>query len=149
MGKLRRFGVSLDEDLLLKFDNQISKEKYSTRSKAISDLINTYLLKKSKIRGGILAAAISLVYDHRKRMISETLTDIQHKYHNIIISSQHVHLDHDNCFEIVIVKGEAKNIEELFNVLKSVKGIRNAYLTVAGAAGDSTSKRNKTAKHFH
>jgi len=135
MGKLKRFGVSLEENLLLEFDRQINKEKYPTRSKAISDLINDYLLEKSKISGKKLAAAISIVYDHHKRMISETLTDIQHKYHSLIVSSQHIHLDCDNCFEIVVAKGKGSAIEELFNALKSVKGIKNAYLTVAGAAG--------------
>lgn len=137
MGKLKRFGVSLEEELLSRFDEQINVEKYPTRSKAIADLINNYLLGKSKMKGELVAAAISLVYDHRKRMISETLTDVQHNYHELIISSQHIHLDHDNCFEIVIVKGVGSKIEELFNALKGVKGVKNAYLTVAGAAGDS------------
>lgn len=135
MGKLKRFGVSLEDDLLLRFDEQIAKEKYPTRSKAISDLINSYLLEKSKMSGERVAAALSLVYDHRKRMISETLTDIQHEFHHLIISSQHIHLDHDNCFEIVVVKGKGAEIENLFNSLKGVKGVKNAYLTVAGSAG--------------
>ncbi|MEW5951621.1 MAG: nickel-responsive transcriptional regulator NikR [Elusimicrobiota bacterium] len=135
MGKLKRFGVSLEDDLLLRFDEQIAKEKYPTRSKAISDLINSYLLEKSKMSGERVAAALSLVYDHRKRMISETLTDIQHEFHHLIISSQHIHLDHDNCFEIVVVKGKGSEIENLFNLLKGVKGVKNAYLTVAGSAG--------------
>lgn len=132
MKKLVRFGVSLNEDLLQEFDKKIQEEKYPTRSKAISDLIHNYLLEKRKLEGGKVAGVISLVYNHHKRLISDKLTEIQHKYHHLIISSQHIHLDPDNCFEAVMVKGKAKEIELLFNLLKSVKGIDNAYLTVAG-----------------
>lgn len=92
MGKLKRFDVSLEESLLSNFDAQIKNESYPTRSKDIADLINSYLLEKSKISGKCLAAAISLVYNHHNRTLSETLTDIQHDYHDLIISSQHIHL---------------------------------------------------------
>ena len=134
MGDLIRFSVSLDKKLVGDFDKKIKLEKYPTRSKAISDLINNYLLEKRKIEGNCVAGAISLVYNHHKRMISEVLTGIQHDYHHLIISSQHIHLDSDNCFELVVVKGKPKQIEDLFYALKRVKGIQNAYLTIAGYA---------------
>ena len=131
---LRRFGISLDEALLDRFDNEIVKDKYPTRSKAIADLINDYLLKKTKVYDGVVAGAISLVYNHHKRMISEMLTDIQHNFLHLIISTQHIHLDHDNCFEIVVVRGKFSEIEMLYNKLKAVKGVTNSYLTIAGPA---------------
>lgn len=134
MGNLVRFSISLDKNLVENFDKKIRTEKYPTRSKAISDLINNYLLEKRKIEGNCVAGVISLIYNHHKRMLSDTLTKIQHNYHHIIISSQHIHLDHDTCFELVIVKGKPKQIENLFYELKKTKGIYNAYLTIAGSA---------------
>jgi len=133
MAKITRFGVSLENELLEEFDREIEKEGYPTRSKAISDLINNFLLHRIKVKGEYVAGVISLIYDHERRLISETLTDIQHKYHHLIISSQHIHMSQERCFEIVIVKGKDSEIEELFNSLKGVKGVLNAYLTIAGS----------------
>ncbi|HOJ87142.1 MAG TPA: hypothetical protein PLN68_09485, partial [Elusimicrobiales bacterium] len=92
-----------------------------------------YLVEKKAVYGEKVAGAIALVYDHHKRMIGDKLTAIQHDHHHIIISSQHIHLTHDTCFEIIVVKGKGKEIDELFNKLKKVKGIINSYLTVASS----------------
>lgn len=131
MGKLVRFSISVDSDILNEFDNKIKSENCPNRSKAITTLINKYIVEKKSVSGEKVAGAISLVYDHHKRMIGDKLTSIQHDYHDIIVSSQHIHLNHQTCFEIIIVKGKGKDIEELFNKLKKVKGIINSYLTVA------------------
>lgn len=133
MGKLVRFSISVDEDILNEFDDKISAENCDNRSKAISNLINKYLVEKKAVYGEKVAGAIGLVYDHHKRMIGDKLTAIQHDHHHIIISSQHIHLTHDTCFEIIVVKGKGKEIETLFNKLKKVKGIINSYLTVASS----------------
>jgi len=131
MSELVRFGVSLDKGILLKFDKQIKEEKYPTRSKAIGDLIRKSLIEKEWIEGKEVSGVITLVYDHHKRKLVNRLTTIQHDSHNLVISSQHVHLDHDNCLEIVVVKGKSEKIEKLAQELKATKGVKYGSLTMA------------------
>lgn len=131
MSDLVRFSVSVEDELLKQFDKQIARDGYPTRSKAISDLIRDSLVKHEWKSDHEIAGAIILVYDHHKRELSHHLTHIQHDYHNLIISSQHVHLDHDNCLEIVVVKGKPQKIAELSSKLKSTKGVKYAQLSMA------------------
>lgn len=133
MKKLVRFSISVEKKIIDEFDKKIAEEGSNNRSKAISMLINRYLVEKKACSSCNIAGAIGLVYDHHKRMLVENLTSIQHDYHDIIISSQHIHLTHELCFEIIVVKGKGKKIEELFNRLKNVNGIINSYLTLASA----------------
>jgi len=128
--KLVRFGVSLEGELLRKFDAFIGSEGYSNRSKAIADLIRKEFVADVFARGGAVAGAVTLVYDHHKREVVNRLLDIQHDHGGIIISSQHVHLDHDNCLEIIAVKGQGAKVRALADSLKSVKGVKHATLSV-------------------
>jgi len=127
MPKLVRFSVSLEKTLSEKFDKEIKKEKYPTRSKAIID----HLVKKEWAKGKTVVGTITLVYDHHKRELASKVMDTQHDFHNIIVSSQHVHLDHDNCLEVVIVKGKPREIEKLTCKLKATKGIKYTSLNMA------------------
>ena len=131
MSELIRFGVSLGKELLRKFDKHIKKENYSNRSNAIADLIREKLIKQEWAEDKEVAGAIIMVFNHHKKDLVNNLTNIQHDYHKYIISSQHIHLDHDNCFEIVVVKGKPHNLEELTNKLKSTKGVKHASLSLA------------------
>jgi CopG family nickel-responsive transcriptional regulator len=131
MSELIRFGVSLEKELLKKFDNHIKKENYTNRSNAIADLIRDKLIKQEWAEDKEVAGAIIMVFDHHQRDLVNNLTNIQHDYHKHIISSQHIHLDHDNCFEIVVVKGKPHKLEELANKLKSAKGVKHASLSLA------------------
>jgi len=131
MADLVRFGVSLDKKLLAKFDKHIKEKSYPTRSKAIGDLIRENLIKKEWIEGKEVVGAVTLVYNHHKRELVNRLTDVQHDFHQLIISSQHVHLDEDNCVEIVVVKGKPKDVEKLAYRLKSAKGVKHGSLTMA------------------
>ena len=132
MSELVRFGVSLGKELLKKFDKNVKEKDYPTRSKAIEDLIRESLLKSEWVKGSKgIAGAVTLVYDHHKRELVTKLMDIEHDYHHLIISSQHVHLDHNNCLEIVAVKGKPKDVQGLANKLKATKGVKHGYLTVA------------------
>ncbi|MBI5416818.1 nickel-responsive transcriptional regulator NikR, partial [Candidatus Poribacteria bacterium] len=129
MSNLIRFGVSLEKELLLKFDENIKRKKYTNRSEAIRDLIREDLVKKEWDENKKVVGVITLVYNHHKRELVNHLMDIQHDFHDNILSSQHLHLDHDNCLEIVAIKGKAKQIEELFGKLKSAKGVKYAGFT--------------------
>ena len=128
MSELVRFGVSLEKELLVKFDRLTGERKYPNRSEALRDLIREALIKKEWVKGKEVAGAITLVYDHHKRELVNNLTDIQHNFHELTVSSQHIHLDENNCFEIIAVKGNPKKIEELAYRLKSTKGVKHGAL---------------------
>ena len=134
MSKLVRFGVSLESGLLKDFDRHIKATEYKNRSEAIRDLIREGFVKKEWSENKVVAGAIILVYDHHKRELVNKLTDIQHDFHSLIISSQHIHLDHNNCLETIVVKGKAKEIETLANKLRSAKGVKYGTLTAATIA---------------
>ena len=123
---LTRFSVSLDSGLVKAFDAKIKAERCPTRSKAIGDLIRSSLVQTEWKGGDEVAGALVLVYDHHKRDIVKKLTDIQHDCHEFIISTQHIHLDHDNCLEIVAVRGQATDIQRIANRLRAVKGLKHA-----------------------
>jgi len=130
MAHLIRFGVSLDKDLLAKFDSRIRAKSYTNRSEAIRDLIRDGLIKDEWQAGAEVAGAITLIYDHHKRELVNKLMDIQHDFGHMIISSQHVHLDHSNCLEIIAVKGSPKDAQGLADRLKSVKGVKHGTLSM-------------------
>jgi len=131
MGSLVRFSVSVEKELLDKFDRNIKEKNYPTRSKAIGDLIRENLVRKEWVEGNEVLGAITLVYNHHKRELVNRLTDVQHSFHELIISSQHIHLDENNCLEIVVVKGKPSDVEELACRLKSAKGVKHGALSMA------------------
>lgn len=125
MSNLVRFGVSLEKELLQKFDKRIKEKNYTNRSEAIRDLIRDDLVKKEWQEGKEVTGSISIVYNHHKRELTNFLIDIQHDHHDIILSTQHIHLDHDNCLEIIVIRGKPKEIEDLYGKLKSAKGVKH------------------------
>ena len=137
MGKTIRFGVSLDSELLDKFDQHCGERSYQTRSEAIRDLIrNTLVQREWEQADGDLAGTLTLVYDHHKSGLSQKLTEIQHDSHEVIQSSLHVHLDHHNCLEVIILKGDADTIKELGQKLISTKGVKHGNLALTTTGKD-------------
>ena len=136
MARLIRFGVSMEDSLIKKFDSHIKNKNYSNRSEAIRDMIRKNLVEGEWAANGEVACGVVMVYDHHKRELVNKLLDIQHDYSSIIISSQHVHLDHDNCLEIIAVKGNVGSVKELTNRLSSLKGVKHcsAAKTAIGSA---------------
>ena len=126
-----RFGISIDKNLLDKFDRLIREKKYTNRSEAFRDLIREELVKKEWIEGKDVAGAITFIYDHHQRDLLNKIVDIQHQFQKIIISAQHIHLDHENCLEIVAVKGSSRDVQTLADRLKSVKGVRHGILSMS------------------
>lgn len=131
MAGIFRFGVSLDKDLLDKFDRLIRGKNYSNRSEALRDLIRQELVKKEWQEGEEVAGAINLIYDHHKRELLDKIMDIQHDFQKLIISTQHIHLDHNNCLEIIAVKGNPKQVQRLSDILRSVKGVKHGALSMS------------------
>lgn len=126
-----RFGVSLEQDLLNALDKFVVENHFANRSQAIRQLINNNLVEKKWETNAVVAGAISLVYDHHKRELLSTLADIQHDYHDLILATQHFHLDHDNCLEIIAVQGESAKLSMLATKLIAVKGIQHGKLTMS------------------
>jgi CopG family nickel-responsive transcriptional regulator len=131
MSELARIGVAIDTVLLQKFDALIGERGYTNRSEAFRDLIREELAKKlAASPEAEVVGSVTLVYDHHVRMLNEKLTDMQHDHHHDILSTMHVHLDHDNCLEVLVVKGKAKNVQRLADGLISTKGVKHGYLTL-------------------
>jgi CopG family nickel-responsive transcriptional regulator len=130
---LYRFGISLDRKLIEAFDRHIKGQGYQSRSEALRDLIRNELLRKTTAEGGLVAGAIVMTYDHHKRELVNRLIDIQHDFHDLIISTQHVHLDHENCLEVIAVKGNAPEIEKLSSALKVLVGVKHLDLSLSSA----------------
>jgi CopG family nickel-responsive transcriptional regulator len=131
MSKIIRFGVSLEEALLHNFDSLIKKRKYTNRSEAIRDLIRQELLKKELEEDREVAGAITFIYDHHQRDLLHKIIDVQHDHQDIIQSSQHIHLDHHSCLEIVAVKGNSKKVSNLADTLKALKGVKHGSLSMS------------------
>jgi CopG family nickel-responsive transcriptional regulator len=136
MSEIFRFGVSVERVLLNKFDQLIKKRGYSNRSEALRDLIREELIREEWKENREIAGAITLIYDHHKRELVDKLMNIQHNYRNIIISTQHIHLDHNNCLEIIAVKGKSKEIQKLANTLRSIKGVKHGSLSMSTTGKD-------------
>ena len=131
MDRLVRFGVSLEKQLLDKFDKHIKQKNYPNRSEAFRDLIRQELITREWREGKEIAGAITVISNHHKRELVNKLTDIQHDFQKIIISTQHIHLDHNNCLEIIAVKGSPKEAGRLADTLKAVKGVKHGTLSMS------------------
>ena len=131
MSGLVRFGVSLEKTLLEKFDALCKTKRYASRSEAIRDLIREELVRKEWQTGHEVAGAVTIIYDHHKRELLNKITDIQHNFQRLIVSTQHIHLDHYNCLEIVAVKGDPKEVQGLADTLKAIKGVKHGTLSMA------------------
>jgi CopG family nickel-responsive transcriptional regulator len=120
-----RFGVSLPERLLQRFDKDTAKKGYANRSEAIRDLIRQSLVGSEwDTSAGETAAAVVLVYDHHRRGLTEHLTHEQHEHHGNIISTMHAHLDHDNCIEVVLLRGSPQRVKGIAEKLCSAKHVK-------------------------
>lgn len=131
MGKTIRFGVSLDIDLLTRFDDLCREKSYQTRSEAIRDLIRNALVQKEWEDGGEeTVGVLSLVYDHHHSDLSQKLTEIQHQALDVIVTSMHIHLDHHNCLEVLVLRGSGQTIRETSQKLISTKGVKHGSLNL-------------------
>jgi CopG family transcriptional regulator, nickel-responsive regulator len=129
--QIKRFGVSLEEDILNSLDEFVKTKNFPNRSQAIRHLIRKNIVEDSWKGNSIVAGAIVLVYDHHKRELQKNSTEIQHDYHDLILSVQHVHLDHDHCLETIALKGNAKKLIDLANQLIALKGIKYGELVMS------------------
>lgn len=136
MTELARIGIALGDDLLKEFDELIARRGYTNRSEAVRDLIRNELVNDVAAEGTAqVFGTVTLIYDHHVRNLSERLTELQHQYHSAIISTVHVHLDHDNCLEVIIVRGKSSLVHKLANALIATKGVKHGRFTITTSGG--------------
>lgn len=134
MSQLARIGVAIDADLLASFDALIEKQGYENRSEAFRDLIRDRLIRaESEQPNKEVVGTLTLVYDHHQRNLTERITNLQHDHHGVVVSTLHVHLDHHNCLEVLILRGKSKVVRQLADLLVSIKGIQHGQLAVTAA----------------
>ena len=137
MSELSRIGVAIDSDLLDKFDALIAKRGYTNRSEAFRDLIRDELVEQTwEAPDSHVVGTVTLVYDHHVRLLNEKLTDLQHEHHRAILSTLHVHLDHDNCLEVLVVRGKAGVVQKIADTLISTKGVKHGRLTLTTSGAE-------------
>ncbi|WP_297091485.1 nickel-responsive transcriptional regulator NikR [Thermococcus sp.] len=129
--KITRFGVSVPDELLEKFDRIIEEKGYVNRSEAIRDMMRDFIVRHEWEEGDRdVAGTITIVYNHDEADVVKELLDLQHDYVDEIISSLHVHMDEHNCLEVVVVKGKATRIKEIAERLISLKGVKHGKLVM-------------------
>jgi len=138
MNDLSRIGVAIEANLLARFDRLIERRGYPSRSEAFRDLIRDALMAESaQAASSPVVGSVTLVYDHHVRQLTAKLTALQHQFHGAIVSTLHVHLDHDNCLEVIVVRGKARDVRRLADALISTKGVRHGQLTIAASPLDT------------
>lgn len=133
---LVRTGVSLEQDLLTKFDVVIEQKGYQNRSEAIRDLIRNHLVKEEIDRNKVMVGTLTLVYDHHRPNLTEELVEAQHQAGNQVLAATHVHLDHHNCLEVIIMKGRGGVIQDLANRILSLRGVKHGQLVITSDGKD-------------
>ena len=132
-----RFSVSVPKELAKQLDRMAREKGYDNRSLAVADMIRAHLVEHRQNFGDQeIAGTITLLYDHHKQHVQAALTDIQHDHHTAIVSTLHVHLDHDNCLEVLVVRGKAGLIKRIADKLIAAKGVKHGKLTVTSTGRD-------------
>ncbi|WKZ33163.1 MAG: nickel-responsive transcriptional regulator NikR [Thermodesulfobacteriota bacterium] len=128
---IKRFGVSLDNALLKRFDTSISRKGYANRSEAIRDLIRDSLVQEEwKDEDGVAAVGtVTIIYSHHSKELQSKLTEMQHRHHASVISTMHIHLDAHNCLEVLVVRGAPREVRSIAESLMSVKGVKHGKFT--------------------
>lgn len=133
MEEVVRFGVSMPTTLLERFDRIIKVRGYTNRSEAIRDMIRDTIVEHEWMENKEVVGTITIVYDHHKKGVMEKLTDLQHIHHDRIASSTHIHLDHENCLEVIVVRGKPTEIKELADNMIALRGVKHGKLVITSA----------------
>ena len=130
MSSLIRTAISLDRDLLKEFDQIIKEKGYNSRSEAIRDLVRDLSVKTDVARNRVIVATLTLVYDHHQPQLSEQLIEAQHHYGGKVLVTTHVHLDAQNCLEVIILKGRGSEVQHFADHLLSLRGVKHGKLVM-------------------
>jgi len=128
---MKRFGVSIEPDLLQRFDEYIKDKGYKTRSEAVRDLIRKGLITQiSETTNQVVIGTLTMIYNHHTGDLNNQLLDIQHDHHHEILTSTHIHIDHDTCLEVLVLKGKVRSVQRLADNIKALKGIQHGELVI-------------------
>jgi CopG family transcriptional regulator, nickel-responsive regulator len=136
MSSLIRTGISLEQELLEKFDKVVQQKGYGSRSEAIRDLVRDHFVEEDVVSNKVIVATITLIYDHHQPKLSEQLISAQHDYTGHVLATTHVHLDHHNCLEVIILKGRGVDAKKFADKLISLKGVKHGKLVLTNAGTD-------------
>jgi CopG family nickel-responsive transcriptional regulator len=136
MADLVRTGLSLERDLLEQFDKSIAGRNYENRSEAIRDLIREYLVSEEGDKNAEIAATLTMVYDHHRPKLTERLTEIQHQAEAQVLAATHVHLDHHNCLEVVIMRGRSSALRKIADQILSLRGVKHGKFVITTTGKD-------------
>jgi CopG family nickel-responsive transcriptional regulator len=148
---MERFTISLSETLAQQFDELIHRKGYENRSEAVRDLVRAELenFRLQKQEAPYCVAALSYVYNHHARDLAERLTNLQHEHHNLVLSTMHVHLDHDNCMETLILRGATQDVSTLANLLMAEPEVRHGRLNLVPVDMNQYHERSPSHGHDH
>jgi CopG family nickel-responsive transcriptional regulator len=152
MGVLSRIGIAIDTDLLNRFDRSIRNSGYTNRSEAFRDLIRDRLVSETtSAPDATVVGSVTLIYDHHAHGVGEKLTELQHAFHQLVVSTSHAHLDHESCLEVLIVHGKSAEVEQFADRLMGLKGVQHGRLvkTVPAHAMDTGRKTAHKRAHKH
>ncbi|MFZ0956006.1 MAG: nickel-responsive transcriptional regulator NikR [Candidatus Sulfotelmatobacter sp.] len=136
MTDLVRTGLSLERGLLEKFDKAIAARGYQNRSEAVRDLIREHLVSEEGDRNKVVAGTLTMVYDHHQPNLTERLVEIQHRAHTRVLAATHVHLDHHNCLEVVIMKGRSAELRQISDQILSLRGVKHGQFVITTTGKD-------------
>lgn len=141
--------MSIDESLAKDFDELIRDRGYSSRSEAMRDLLRRDIEahRQRRTDAAYCVASFSYVYNHHERKLAERLAEAQHRHHNLVVSAMHVHLDHENCLETVVLKGPAKDVRALADRTQAERGVRHAQLNLISVSVSDTHLRSGSHRH--
>jgi CopG family transcriptional regulator, nickel-responsive regulator len=134
MSTLIRTGISLEQKLLEKFDKVVRQKGYGSRSEAIRDLVRDHFVEEDVVSNKVVVATITLIYDHHQPKLSEQLIAAQHNYKGQVLATTHVHLDHRNCLEVIILKGNGTEVKKFADHLLSLKGVKHGKLVLTNTS---------------
>jgi len=147
--ELVRFGVAMDADLLHRFDERITARGYTNRSEALRDLVRADLVNAHLAGDGLAVATLTLVYDHHVRELTEKLTEMQHDLGEHVVSTLHVHLDHDHCLEVIVLRGPASLIQSAADRLLATKGVEHGRLVATALPAATGHEHHHAEDHGH
>lgn len=152
MSTLLRFGISAEEELVQKFDALSAERGYGNRSEALRDLMRDALIQtriQAQPDETEVIASLTLVYDHHARELTDKMAAMQHEHHGLVISVLHVHISHDDCMEVIAMRGTAGEIRQLADALLSLKGVKHGKLFLTLPAQSITSGQAHSHAHKH
>ncbi|UJP04511.1 MAG: nickel-responsive transcriptional regulator NikR [Nitrosomonas sp.] len=148
---MERFTISMDDQLFKQFDEVSQARGYDNRSEAIRDLIRDYLetTRLQKDSKGFCIATLSYIYNHHERDLASQVTSAHHHHHNLTLSSMHVHMDHDNCLEVAILRGTVQDVRLFANRVIATNGIRHGKLHIVPIEQTHETHSHAVVSHAH